>query len=277
MALRASTSVIAGCCGSGRGRIERSVGLSSESLMDGSPQLRHHVGPRGSGSVNRIDVSDRGTLGGLTQFLRTSHSRQRRTHNANEIEHAGPAPFDCGRYAAYILIAIREIEGCSGLRCRQLDGRAAILVVARPGGFDLGRPGPWTARTPCVCRPDATTRSRDGTPESRSDDWRGSSPRGTRRRFHSTSRLIAGTSRLHDPLLQPGGHFVGRLGCAPEARCSSRPRSHCSSCGCLECSVSTAWGPRARLSAGRTDASVAGRAQGAGSCLAAPGIQRNNN
>ncbi len=28
-------------------------------------------------------------------------------------------------------------SGCSGCRCRKLDGRAAILVVARPGGTDL--------------------------------------------------------------------------------------------------------------------------------------------
>ena len=44
VALRASISVIAGCCGSGRGRIERSGVLSGESLMDGSPQLRHDIG-----------------------------------------------------------------------------------------------------------------------------------------------------------------------------------------------------------------------------------------
>jgi len=85
-----------------------------------------------------------------------------------------------------------EAKGAAALRCRQLDGRAAILVVARPGGFDLDRPDQWTARTSFVCRPDVTTCARNGTARSQSDDWRGSSPCGARPRFHSTSRLSAG-------------------------------------------------------------------------------------
>ena len=122
-----------------------------------------------------------------------------------------------GAVGADILIVVREIEGCSGtpLQATGWSGRHPRGRETRR--IRLGRPGLWTARTSCVCRPDVTTRSRYGTPRSRSDDWRGSSPRGARRRFHSTSRLIAGTSRLHDTLLQLGGRFVGRPGCAPEA------------------------------------------------------------
>ena len=81
----------------------------------------------------------------------------------------------------------------------------------------MGRPVQWTARTSFVCRPVAATCSRHCTARRRSDNSRGSFQRYTRPRFHSTSRLIAGTSRPHDTLPQLGGPFVERLGCAPEA------------------------------------------------------------
>ena len=39
------------------------------------------------------------------------------------------------------LIGIESQKSAAELRCRQLDGRAAILVVvARPGGFELAGP-----------------------------------------------------------------------------------------------------------------------------------------
>ena len=38
----------------------------------------------------------------------------------------------------------------------------------------------------------------------------------------SANRPIAGTSRPHDTLLQLGGRFVERPGCASEARCCSK-------------------------------------------------------
>ena len=155
----------------------------------------------------------------------------------------------------HILIAVRKIE--------------RVQRTSAAGNWMVGPPSSWSRdqedsiwagpvngplARPCVCRPDATTCSRYGTPGSRSDDWRGSSPRGARRRFHSTSRLIAGTSRPHDTLLQLGGRFV-------DDRLHRRRDALQDRVALLIVwlFVSTAWEPRARLSARRTDAPVARR------------------
>jgi hypothetical protein len=57
--------------------------------------------------------------------------------------HAGPGPLPEERRferntLPHILNAAERSKGAAGFRCRQLDGRAAILmVVARPGGCEL--------------------------------------------------------------------------------------------------------------------------------------------
>ena len=122
----------------------------------------------------------------------SERGRRPREHDANHGVQA---------QRAHILKSSSDAKGAAELRCRQLDGRAAILVVARPGGFGLGRLGQRTARTSFVCRPDTTICSRHGTPGSRTDNWRGSSSGAARPPFHSTSRLIAGTSPLTIALL----------------------------------------------------------------------------
>ena len=53
----------------------------------------------------------------------------------------------------HILDAAERSKGAAGFRCRQLDGRAAILmVVARPGGFEVaGLVWGSSARWPFTC------------------------------------------------------------------------------------------------------------------------------